>query len=190
VNTRDRRALIAGGSILLAAWIMLRLLPAAAARWAAVAEQLGQQERLLVETRSALEELPRMEREMKGLTLAVSRTAPRLLSGATRDDAIRDLAARLTTIAALEHAMVVSSADLPGSSTAGSLRRITTNTVIQTDFRGVARILERLANDTLSTVVERLRITGAEPRAADNVAERLQVELRISAWYLAREHEG
>lgn len=190
MTARDRKALLAGGAILIIAFVVTRVIPAAYSGWTSLNDRLDQQRRLLAETRIAIGELPRMETEMRQLTGAVSRTAPMLLSGANPGEATRDLSARLGSIAALEHAAVVGITEVPDSVEAGSLRRLTANAVVQSDFRGVARILERLANDSLSTVVERLRITGAEPRAAVNVPERLQVELRITAWYLAREQEG
>lgn len=189
MNDRDRRALVMGGCVIVTG-LLLRVAPAVSARWTALNERLEQQRTLLVETRLAISGLPAMEAGMRALTGRVSRSAPLLLSGSTSADAARDLSARVASLAALEHASVTAINEAPDSVVAGSLRRVTIAATLQTDFRGVARLFERLANDSTLTVVQQVRISGSEPRAGAMQPERLQVKFRLTAWYLGPRDEG
>jgi hypothetical protein len=73
---------------------------------------------------------------------------------------------------------------LEDSATAGLLHRASAVAVLETDFRGLSELLQFLARDTLVTVVDRVQLTPADPLAAPAVSEQINVELRLSAWYL------
>jgi hypothetical protein len=186
VTPRDRRAAMLGVAVVGAACLGLREIPRGVRQWRDARERLESQRILLTETRTALEALPRMEDSAKALTPQIAELAPRILAGSTAPVALSDLSGRLASIAGLLHARLVRFDPANDSTSAGPLRRVTAVAEVETDFRGVAELLAVLARDTLVTVVERVQLTAADPLALSATPERLDVELRISAWYLAR----
>jgi len=187
VTPRDRRALITGAAIVLGGWLSLNVVPRGYAEWRGTRERLMVEKRLLADTRQALKELPRLEDSAKALTARVGALAPRILSGSSAPVALNDLSGRLGTLATLCHGRLLRFESSPDTISAGPLRRVTADVSLETDFRGLTEVLERLQRDPLVTVVKRVRVTAGDPLAPAGVVERLDVELTVSAWYLARE---
>jgi hypothetical protein len=125
-----------------------------------------------------------MEDSAKVLTARVAAMAPRILAGTTASVALSDLSGRLGTIAGRCHAKLVRLEPLEDSATAGLLHRASAVAVLETDFRGLSELLQFLARDTLVTFVDRVQLTPADPLAAPAVPEQIDMELRLSAWYL------
>jgi Type II secretion system (T2SS), protein M subtype b len=186
MRPRDRRALVLGVVLIGSAWLALRGIPRLAAAWQGQTDRLAAEERLLRETRDAIASLPHMEDSARNLTARVASLAPRILSGASAPVALSDLSGRFGTLAGLTHGCMTRFEALPDSVAAGPLRKVTATVGIETDFKGIAELLERLARDTLVTVVERVQLTPSDPQAPPATPERLDVELRVSAWYLRR----
>lgn len=186
----DRKAILIGAMILVGSWLLFRVVPRLHSQWERTKERVEGQRQLLADTQLSLESLPRMEDSTRTLTAKVSSLAPRLLAGSTGSLAASDLSTRLSTLASLSHGRTLRVESRPDSASAGPLRRVTTLMAVETDFRGLTELLDRLSRDALVTVVERLQVTPADPLAAPTVVERLSVELRISAWYLERGSES
>jgi hypothetical protein len=186
MTSRERRIVTIGLAIALTGFICLRVLPEGVRRWSATRERLAQQRVLLAETRQALTELPRLEDSTRALTRAVGSLAPRILSGTTAPVALSDLSARLSTLTARHHGRLIELADGRDSATAGPLRRVRGVATIETDFQGLSALLLALSRDSLVSVVERIQVQAAEPMAGPSAPERLSVEIRVTAWFLAR----
>lgn len=189
MRRNDRLALLIGGIVVVGAWLLLRVVPAAGRGWERVQERLASQRLLLTETREAVEALPQMEDSARGLTIRVATLAPKLLTGSSASLAASDLSGRLNTLVSLSHGRTTRFETTADSTTAGPLRRVTAVVGIETDFRGLTELLQKLSRDATVTVVERLQITASDPLPTDE-AERLTVELRITAWYLGREGQS
>ncbi len=187
MTPRDRRALALGSAVLLAAWLGLRGLPLLYADWNSTRDRIRARRLLLAETGRAIKALPRMEDSASVLTARVAALAPRILSGSTSAAALEDLSGRLGTLAGLGHGRVSRFEGVPDSLAAGPLRRVTASVELETDFRGVAELLDYLARARVVLVGERLQVTAAAGDAPPSVPEQLTVVLRLSAWYLARE---
>ena len=191
MNPGDRRALILGVLVTLVAWGALRFLPGALASWDAREERLTATRRLVRETTTALEALPRMEDSVRVLTREVKSLAPRILSGSTRAVALSDLSGRLSFAAERHHARFIRLTAVDDSLTAGPLQRVTASAAFQSDFHGLAELLTVLARDPVVTVVEAADVAPLDGQAAGpDGPERLEVQLRISAWFLAREEKS
>lgn len=186
MTARERRVALIGGLTIVVALLLLKIFPWAVHNWRFASERLEQNRVLLAETRHALAELPRMEDSMRALTAAVSLIAPRLLSGSSADAALSDLSARMTAMAGWHHAALMNFTRQADSVNAGSLHRIGAVVVLQSDFRGLTGMIRSLARDSVATVVDRIKIVSMEPFGTEAAPEKLQIELQLSAWYLAR----
>jgi hypothetical protein len=187
VTRRDRRALLIGGAVILGASLLLRGLPLLGAGWRENRERVEAQRMLLAETRRAIDALPRLEDSAHALARRVAGLAPRILSGSSGPVALSDLSGRMGTIVGLAHGRMLRFEALPDSAAAGQLRRVTAQIEIETDCRGIAEVLDYLDRGQLVAVTERLQITAIDPAALPSTPEQLNVVLRVSAWYLARE---
>lgn len=190
MTPRDRRAVVIGGAIVLGAWLLVWGVPRLGAEWRENRERVEAQRLLLAETRRAIDALPRMEDSAHVLTGRVAGLAPRILSGASSAVALSDLSGRMNTIVGLAHGRMLRFEAAPDSAAAGPLRRVTAQVEIETDFRGVAELLDYLGQGQLVAVAERLQVTAADPGAVPATLEQLNLVLWVSAWYLARESAG
>jgi hypothetical protein len=182
---RERRSLWLGLLTIVGAWLLLRGGPRVVGAFAASNERLAARRNLLAETRAALASLPRMEDSAKVLTAAVAGLAPRILSGNSAAVALSDLSGRLGTIAGRHHARLLRVEPAPGADSAGALRRVAATAEFESDFQGLAELLAVLAQDTLVIVVDRLQVSSeAASTTPPSTPERLEIELRLSAWYL------
>lgn len=186
MTPRDRKALLWGGGILVGAWLGLVGAQRLHGGWRVARDRVETERVLLLETRRSLEDLPAMEDSTRILTAKVAAMAPRILSGSTTAVALSDLSGRISTLLSLCHGRMVRFEAVPDSASAGQLRQVTATVALETDFRGLAETLEHLARDPLVTVVERLQVTPSDPVASPATVERLSIELRVTAWYLAR----
>jgi hypothetical protein len=190
VTPRDRRALIVGAALLLGGSLLLRGAPMLRAEWRGERDRLAAERRLLNETRRALEGLPAMEDSTKVLTARIAALAPRILSGTSAPLALSDLSGRLSTLIGLYHGRMVRFEAAPDTGAAGPLRRVSAIVALESDFRGLAELLDRLQRDQLVTVVTRVQLAPADPLAPSSTPERIDVELSLNAWYLARESDS
>lgn len=190
MTPRDLRALVLGAGVVLAGWSGLRLLPGAIASWRVQEERLGATRRLVLETTTALEALPRMEDSARVLTREVKNLAPRILSGSTRAVALSDLSGRLSLAAERHHGRFIRLTAVDDSLNAGPLQRVTASAAFQADFHGLAELLAVLARDPVVTVVEAADVAPLDGVVGTEGPERLEVQLRISAWFLAREEKS
>lgn len=190
MTPRDRRALLLGLVVLLGAWLGLRGVPRLAGRWIEVRHRLEARTELLAETRAALASLPRMEDSARALTAAIRGLAPRILTAGNAPLALGDLSGRLRLLAARHQVRLLAVAPLADSSAAGRLHRVRAAITLESDFRGLADFLAAIADDPVVLVAEQLGVTAADPWADAGQPERLQAELRVSAWYLAGEDES
>ncbi len=189
MSPRDRRALGLGLGIVLAAVVLLRLLPALTRQLIESHARAVLAERLVQETEAAIAALPALEDSARSLTRAVVALAPRLLAGPVEPAALSDLSGQLTTIAMRHHARVLRVAPVADSTAAGRLRRLSATVTLETDFRGLAACLAALARGEATLVVEAVSVSAADPLALEGTPELLTVELRIRGWYLTLTRE-
>lgn len=187
MTVRDRRALWCGGIILLSAWLALVGVPRLIRGQRITSQRVDIERGLLLENRRSLESLPVMEDSARILTARVAALAPKILSGSETAVALSDLSGRLSTLISLCHGRMSRFEAAPDSLAAGELRQLKVEVDLESDFRGLGEILERLSRDPLVTVVERVQVTVPDPLAGPSVAEPLNIRLRLTAWYLARE---
>ena len=185
IGPRDRRALLVGaGAVALV--LTARLVPTALRDLAAARERLAASELLLQETRTAIRDLPTLEDSARVLTARVAALASRLLDASSESAALAELSRRLGTVLDRHQARLVRLDQLPDSLIAGALCEVRVALGFESDLRGVAGLLQTLAEGAVLLVPERITVSAENPFAAPPEPERLQVELRLTAWYLPR----
>ena len=190
MTSRDRRAVLVGGAIVLGAVLGLRVVPGAVSASLAARRGLDMQATLLARANAELDALPRLRDSAEVLTRALVALAPRLLDGGTDVEASADLAARVNHAAARAPARLDRLDPLPDSATAGRLARARVRIALETDVRGLVTLLRALEAGDGLLEIEQLDVRSADPAAPDRRPEILRVELEVVGWYLTNREEG
>ena len=187
---RDRRALLFGGAMVLAAVVALRVAPWGIARAVAAEGELRERATLLARARADLADAPLLRDSAGVLTRAVIGLAPRLLSGDTPTEALADLSGRLTLAASRSQAKLERTDQLADSTAAGRLRRVRVRTALESDIRGVVGFLRAIELGDAVLSIEDARILAADPTSGEQVPEILRVEVTVTGWFLAQREKG
>lgn len=182
---RDRRALMLGGSAVLTALLLLRVLP-----WTvrtALAAEAGLRERaaLLARARADLADAAVLRDSAVELGQALVGLAPKILSGNTVAEAVSDLSGRINLVVSGHQAKLERMEPVADSGVAGRLRRATLRAAFECDVRGLAGVLQALEFGKTALSVRELRVTAIDAGALDKKPEVLRVEMTVTAWFLA-----
>ncbi|HYL55353.1 MAG TPA: type II secretion system protein GspM [Gemmatimonadales bacterium] len=182
---RDRRAVVTGGSVLVAAVLVLRVLP-----WTvrlAVAAESGLRARasLLARARADLADAAVLRDSAATLSQGLVGLAPKILSGGSVAEAVADLSGRVNLAASTHQAKLHRVDPLPDSAVVGRLHRVTLRAAFECDVRGLVGVLLALGFAKAALAVRELRVTAVDVGSADKNPEVLRVELTVSGWFLA-----
>ena len=183
MTSRDRRALILGGSVLLAGVLLLRVLPAGVRLWREQRHELTERERFLAEGEDALADVTSMEHEGDSTRARLVALAPRLLSGTTEAEALADLNGRLALAANRARTRMVRADQVPDSGRVARLHRVRLRVQVESDWSGMAAFLCAAVADPATLRIAALSIRSDEG-AATSGPEILQGEVEVSGWYL------
>jgi Type II secretion system (T2SS), protein M subtype b len=187
MSPRDRRALTLGGTVILAALLLLKLLPLGWQTARDRAEQFRGRAELLAGSRDLVAAAPMLQDSgvaIKGKLLAL---APRILTGRNEAEAVADLSGRLSALAVSKRLRLSRSSALKDSTRAGSLHRLSMRIVLEGDTHGALGFLGNLASGAAVLVTDDLRIAARNPASPANLPEILEIEAVVHGWYLARE---
>lgn len=182
---RERRVLVRGAAVLLAAVLLLRVVPAGVRGATAARERAGERLSALSHSRDLVRRMPAL-RDSLGTALAgVVALAPRLLEGRTRAEASAALAALVSLQAGRSGLKVLRLAPAADSS-GGILQSVD----VQADFEGDAAALTAFLSAVerghpLLTLLA-LAITSPEAVPRPGAAEALRIEIEVRGWFLAR----
>jgi hypothetical protein len=181
---------IAGGAVILAAVLGLRVVPWAVSKAVAGRRSLEEQATLLARARAELGALPSLRDSAAVLTRALVVLAPRLLDGANDMEAGADLAAQMNQAATRAPARLDRVEPLPDTATAGRLARTRVRASLETDVRGLVSLLRTLEGGDALLGIERLEVVSADPATPERRPEILRVEIVVVGWYLRGREEG
>lgn len=184
MTLRDRKALLVGGSVVVAAVIVLRVLPWGVRHVVAARADLHGRATLLAHARQDLAQTAELRDSVARITQAVVALAPKLLTGSTAEEAGADLSAQLNLIAARTSAKLERMDILPDSSRAGQLGRARVHVALETDIRGLAGVLRAIAASDAALTVQELRVVAPDPSSTPRLPEILKVEATVTGWYL------
>lgn len=184
MTERDRRALVCGGAVTVAAVVLLRVLPWTL-RFARAAEAtLHERAALLARARATLADASGLRDSAAALGVALVGLAPKILSGGTAAEATADLSGRVNLAVAGHQATLERVDPVPDSTRAGRLRRTTLQAAVACDIRGLAGVLQALELGKAALAVRELHVVAADPGSPDRQPEVLRVELTVAGWYL------
>ncbi len=184
MNARDRRALRVGAAMVLGAWLVLRLVPAAVRAEQVLSERVARQATTVARLKADLAALPVLEDSAAAVSRSLAQLAPRLVTGSTRAEGEAELAVLLRSLAESLGARVERVVPAPDSTPVGALTRVTLRVEAETDTRGVARLLGSIASQPTVLDITSLRVLALDPGSAATAPERLRMELGVSGWVL------
>ncbi len=181
---RDRRALLIGGTVVVAAVLLLRILPWGARHALAAHAALRERATLLVHAQQDLDDARLLRDSAARITQALVGLAPKLLSGTSAAEAGADLAAQLNLVASRSNARVEQVDLVPDIARAGRLSRVRVHITLETDIRGLVQALHAIATGSAALVVHELRVSAPDPASPERLPEILKVEMTIGGWFL------
>ena len=188
MKNSDRKAIRVGGAIVLAAVLVLRVLPATG-KWITTQRlRLRQERELLEETEHLIRESPQVEDSMVVLTRKVADLAPSLLHGESGPEAVADLGMRLSLAAERERLTVGKVTTLADSMSRadGTLRRVTVLATFTGDVSELLHLMDSLAGGEPTLTPVAFRVVAAEPGAPVAAPEALAMELTVTGWFLVK----
>lgn len=186
MTSAEGRALRLGGAVVVAAVLVLRVIPAAAHMAARERTKLGEERVLLAETEALVRQAPRLNDSVAVLTRRVSELAPSVLRGTSRAEAEGDLASRVTLSAERMGLTLGRVVPIPDSvaSAGGMLHRVTVQASLTGDLVEVLRLMDTLASGQPTLTPAGIRVIGREPGAPVSAPEALETELTVTGWYM------
>jgi hypothetical protein len=183
---RDRRTITIGSAVLLAAWLMLRVVPAAARRVAAAHSRAEAAALNLARAQETLALAPTARESLAVRGQQLVALARRLLAGASPAEASAELSSLVSGAAVLCHVRIVQQESGVDSS-ASIFTRVRMRVEAEGDATGIAGWLASLEEGAKLVRVRSLAITAPEPGAPPGQPERLRAQLVLDAWSSARQ---
>jgi hypothetical protein len=167
-----------------AAVVLLRVVPAAGARIGSWHERAVSRIALAARARTEVAALGELEERALLVRARFDSLGPRVVPATTRAEALGTLAAWIEQVAALHRNRVHESRGVPDSASAGRLERVTLRVVLESDLEGLTGAIRALEGGDPVLVVRSLRVTSAGAGGSEPV-ETLQAEFVASAWMLS-----
>jgi hypothetical protein len=180
--SRDARASLLGGIVLLSAWLTLRGIPDALTGLRRQEESVAQRAELLARAHSRIESLAELDDSIRTLDAVAEALPGMILMGSDPETASADLMRRLRDLLGRERVSLHGFEPQRDTTRSGPLRLAALTMSFETDFVELLDLIDRIGSDS-ALVVEALRVRAADPHADATEAERLAVELGVSAWY-------
>lgn len=184
MTPQDRRAVRLGATVVLVAALLLRVGPWTLQSTRDRLDRLEAREEAVASARMNLALLPALEDSARTLRLALTASGSRMLSAASAMDADAVFTTVLTQLATASGLTVAEAGPVPDSVTAGRLRRRSAHLTLEGDIRGLSEYLLRLQRQDAALVPARLQVASVEGNAGPG-PERLRIEMRLWAWFLA-----
>ena len=190
MTSRDRRALILGGALVVTAALALRVVPSVIGRAGAAHAALTERAALLARTRDEMSSLPVLRDSAAVLSHALLALATQVLSGSTAAEASADLSGRLNLAAARAPAKLERLDPLPDSLAGGRLGMVRVHAALETDVRGLVALLKSIDAGEEVLRLEESRVEAPDPAMIARGPEILKVEVTVSGWYIKPRDAG
>jgi hypothetical protein len=175
-----------GGAALLAAVLVLRVLPWAVRASTALRGEAAERVQTVARANDVLASAPAMRDSLARALSAVVALASRLVEGRTAAEALASLSG-LVSLAAGRHALRIVRLDpLPDSAGDGVFNRVAVHVELEGDVAGVTRFLGTLETGDPLLTLPALSVQAVDPGSAPNAAEQLKIEATITGLYFPR----
>ena|SRR3990172_3140091 len=185
VTLRDRRALLAGGTVIVVAIMALRMIPGAARSYGQMRDRTAERLATLDRARIALATRPATEDSFALAARELVALAPKLVTGDTQAEAAATLTAEVSLAADRAGLRVISLNAVPDSST-GTFVPVGLRGELEGDIRGLAAFVKRVEGGTVLLTVKSLRVLAGDPLERQPGPEQLRIELVVAGWRLNR----
>jgi len=171
--------------VVLAAVLVLRVVPWTVRSALAAETALREQDALLARARADLADASTLRDSAVQLGQALVGLAPKILTGNTVADAVADLSGRVNLAGSGHQAKLERVDPVPDSTVAGRLHRVTLHAAFECDVRGLVGVLQTLAFGKAALAVREVRVTAVDIASPEKSPEVLRFELTVSGWFLA-----
>jgi type II secretion system (T2SS) protein M len=185
MTSRDRRAVVIGGSAIAASWLLLRALPAGVQAVGRLREHAIETQATALRAREVLAAAPSMRDSLAMTLSAIVGLAPLLVEGRSSAEAQASLAG-LVNASAGRHSLKVSSLDPLPDSGLGVLSRVEVHAILEGDVRGLQGFLRSVETEAPVLTVTTVSIAAADPGSRAALSEALRVELDVAGLFLPR----
>ena len=186
MTSRDRKALLLGGAVILGAVLVLRVIPWGVRSVLALRTRTLERVETLARARDALAAAP-AQRDSLTLALgAVVALAPRLVDGRSAAEASASLSALVSMSASRHQVRLVRLDPLPDSA-AGVFRRVAVRAELEGDVRGLTRFLRTIETGDPLLTVPALAVLAPDAQGRSPGPEALRAEVSIEGFFLPRE---
>lgn len=190
MTSRDRRALVIGGGVVLAAVVLLRVLPATLRNVRDARAMLRERASLLARTRNEMASLPKLRDSAAVLSQALVALAPYLLSGSIEAEAAADMSGRVNIIASRAPAKIERLDPIQDTSGIGRLGRVRLQAALETDVRGLVAVLKAIDTGDEVLLLEELHVEAPRAGGVEPGPEILKIEITVSGWYIRPRETG
>lgn len=185
MTARERRALLAGGAVILVAVLALRVAPALAREYAALRARAAERTALLVRARAALETADAVRDSLAVVAREVVALAPKLVAGETVAAAAATLTSELSGLAERSGLRIVT-LNAMADSAVGTFRPVVLRGQFEGDVRGLAGLLGAVERHPKVLTVRELRVLATDPTERRPGPELLRIELTVAGWRVER----
>ncbi len=182
MTPRDRRVLVRGGAAVVAAVLMLRVLPWSVRSVTVLRARVLEQQTTLARAEAVLARESEIHDSLTHVLGRIVALAPRLVEGHSGAEAQASLSGLVSMAAVREQLKVVRLDPLPDSA-AGPFSRVALHAELEGDIAGITRLLRTVETGDPLLTVSSLSIQAPQPAAR---AEALRIEVDVAGLYLAR----
>lgn len=182
---RDRRAMVVGGTVVVIAVLVLRVLPAGIRALRGVRRAAAENLATAARAREVLRSAPSVHDSLLETLNGIVALAPKLVGGQSSPDAQATLSG-LVNGAAASHDLKVVGLDPLADSSVGVLVRVALHSVLEGDSRGFTGFLSEIETGDPVLTISALAVSAPDPAGHPGAPEVLHIELDVSGYYLPR----
>lgn len=183
MTPRDHRTLMAGGAIVLAAVLVLRVLPALVERYSALRAEATERAAVLHRARAALASATGVEDSFAIAAREIVALAPKVVAGRTAAEAAATLTSDLSAAAYQAGLRVLGMNALPDSAS-GTFRPVVLRAELEGGVGAVAGFLRAIEGASTVLTVRSLHLLAVDPLERQPGPEQLRLDLVVVGWRL------
>lgn len=185
MSRRDRRALLAGGGVILAAVLAVRVVPALVARYVALRARTAEQVETLERARWVLAAAPAIRDSFASTAAQLVALAPQLAASGGAAEAAATVTAELSVTAERAGLRIAAFNSVPGDTNIRAFAPVLVRGQFEGDAAALARFLRTVENARAVLLsVRSLHVFAADRMRREAGDEPLRVELVIEGWRL------
>lgn len=185
MTARERRVLTWGGAVIIGAVLMLRVIPQSVSAVATLRESTHEHITLHARAMEVLESRESVRDSLRRVLGDIVALAPKLIDGVSQPEAQASLSSLMSLAAGRQGVRVLRVDPLPDSAV-GVFNRVSIHAELETDIRGLTRLLRALEIGRPLLTVTLRAVTASETGTGPNQPEVLRIEMQVAGYYVPR----